>query len=51
MAELSLAVAPMAILDTDSVVAIVGEVLFTVSCSLFPAVHGLEAPLLLASPL
>ncbi len=35
----------------DSDVLILGDALFTVSCSLFPAVHGLEAPLLLASPL
>ena len=51
MAELSWAVAPIAIEPADSVVAIVGDVLFTISCSLFVAVHGLVAPLLLASPL
>ena len=51
MVELSWAVAPIAIEPADSVVAIVGDVLFTISCSLFVAVHGLVAPLLLASPL
>ena len=50
-AEVSLAVWPAVIVPDDSVVAIVGEPLATVSCSLFVPVHGLVAPLLLASPL
>ena len=38
---------PTLMLDADRVVLMVGDALFTVSCSLFVAVHGLEAPLLL----
>ena len=41
--EVSLAVVPAAIEPDDSVVVIVGDALVTVSCSLFAAVHGLEA--------
>ena len=49
--EVSLAVVPAAIWPADSVVPMVGDALVTVSCSLLRAVQGLEAPLLLASPL
>ena len=38
-------------LDADRVVLMVGDALVTVSCSLFVAVHGLEAAKLSASPL
>ena len=38
-------------LAADKVVAIVGDALMTLSCSLFPAVHELVALLLLVSPL
>ena len=49
--ELSLAVPPTVMIAADKVVPMVGDALVTVSCSLVPAVHGLEVPLLLASPL
>ena len=49
--ELSWAVPPTAMVPADRVVPMVGDALVTVSCSLFTAVQGLEAPLLLASPL
>ena len=51
MVELSWAVVPATMEPADRVVVMLGDALFTVSSSLFVAVHGLEAPLLLASPL
>ncbi len=50
MVELSWAVVPATIEPADRVVVMPGDALFTVSSSLLVAVHGLEAPLLLASP-